>query len=200
MNEVGQADMSKSQQVIVAILSLAVVMVFGCLGSYLLIYMREGETPAVASHADQAPHASAAADEPAPPADGSDYGYRLCLQDVLSGSMALAGDLNIVSSLSTADPQSVCETAEGLDLAGRAAGLRATHENCPEPSDPHLQEARASISSSLSESAEAGQLIQRYCSEGQDTSWLEEAANHTEDASLLWSQGESELEAYYESY
>jgi hypothetical protein len=192
--------MSRTQQVIVTILSLAVVMVFGCLGTYVLIYVRDWRGPLVASRTDPALNASTASDEPAAAADGSDYGYRLCFQDVLSGSTQLAEDLGVVSSLAAADPQAACETVAGLDLAGRAAGLRAVHEGCPEPSDPHLQEARASVNSSLSESAEASQLIQRYCSEGQDASWLEEVANRMESASHLWSEGQKEMEAYYESY
>jgi len=200
MNDVGQADMSRTQQVIVSILSLAVVMVFGCLGSYVLIYMREGQTPIVASRTDEGVEALAVADEPAPPADGSDYGYRLCFQDVLSGSTQLSEDLGLVSSLAVAEPQSVCETTVGLDLVGRASRLGAVHENCPSPSHPRLQAARALVNSSLSESAEASQLIQRYCSEGQDASWLEEAANHMESASHLWAEGHKEMEAYYESY
>jgi hypothetical protein len=200
MNEEGHAGMSRTQQVTVTMLSLAVVMVFGCLGSYVLIYMREGQTPLVASRTDPVWEASIASGEPAAAADASDYGYRLCFQDVLSGSTQLADDLGVVSSLAKTDPQSACDTAAGLDLASRAAGLRAVHENCPEPSDPHLQAARVSVNSSLNESAEASQLIQRYCSEGQDTSRLEEAAKHMEEADHLWSQGELELEAYYESY
>jgi hypothetical protein len=200
MDGVGEAHMSRTQQAIIAVLSLAVVMVFGCLGTYVLVYLRDGRAPVLAMPSDVAQDVSAASGGPASEPDGSDYGYRLCLQDILEGSTQLAEDFAVVSHLAKTDPQAICETVAPPDLEHRAAGLEATHANCPEPSASHLQAARGFIDWSLTESTEASLLIGRYCSGGDDASWLEEAASHIEAASQLRSQGEEEMEAYYESY
>lgn len=200
MDEVGEAHMSRTQQAIIAVLSLAVVMVFGCFGTYVLVYLRDGRAPVLAMPSDVAQDVSTASGEPASAPDGSDYGYRLCLQDILAGSTQLAEDFAVVSDLAKADPQAICETVSPLDLEHRAEGLGTALANCPEPSASHLQAARRFLDSSLTESTEASALIGRHCSEGQDTSWLEEAASHIEAAGQLRSQGVKEMEAYYESY
>jgi hypothetical protein len=191
--------MSRTQQGVIAVLSLAVVIVFGFFGAYALVYLKYGHAPVLATPGDKT---SGVLDTPdaAPAADATDYGYRLCFQDVSAGYTQLAEEFAVVRGLAAEDPQAICETVGSLDLAQRAAGLRAAHGDCPGPSASHLQAARELFDSSLSESIEAGRLMDRYCSEGQVASWLEEAASHIEAADHLWSQGDQEMQAYYESY
>jgi hypothetical protein len=199
MDEVAEARMSRTQQVVIALLSLAVVMIFGCFGAYALIYLKYGHAPLLAMPGDTT-SSVVGTPEAAPAADATDYGYRLCFQDISAGYAQLAEDFALVRGLAAEDPQAVCETASPLNLEQRASGLRAAHGECPEPLASHLQAARELFDSSLSESAEAGVLMGRHCSEGQDASWLEEAASHIEAADHLWSQGDQEMEAYYQSY
>jgi hypothetical protein len=191
--------MSRTQQVVIAMLSLAVVMVFGLFGAYMLVYLTYGHAPVLGMPGDTTSGISDTPDA-APAADATDYGYRLCFQDISTGYTQLAEDFATVCGLAAANPQGVCETVGSLNLEQRAAGLAAAHANCPAPSASHLQAARELFDSSLAESTEAGVLIGRCCSEGQDASWLEEAASHVEAADDLWSQGNQEIQAYYESY
>jgi hypothetical protein len=200
MNEVGEAQMSKTQQAVMAVLSLAVVMVFGCLGTCVLVYLRDGSAALSPAATDQAQGVSAASDAPVSPPNASDYGYRLCFQDVSATHQSLIEDFGLVTSIAMGDSEAVCRTAVGLDLEGRASELKALHEGCPDPSAENLRAARRFVDSSLTEITEAALLIQRYCSEGQNASSLEEAMNHVGEAGLLWAQGDREMEAYYESY
>lgn len=202
-HQLGAGQMSRNQWAITTVLALAVALVFGCFGVYLYTYLTVGVSPDMSAavqpaHMDTDSPAGASAGSPA--VGAADYGYRLCFQDVAAGSTELMEDLDLVASIDTEGPLDVCETLEGLGLQRRAAEMRTCHQDCPAPSDPHLQAARRYLDSGLAETIEAGNCIDRYCADTLNASWLGEASAHLERARQLESLAGQEMRAYYNSY
>ncbi len=194
--------MTRSQWAIITILALATALVFGCFGVYLHAYLTGGtalDSSAPAQVTDVATDSPADALELTPAGSAADYGYRLCFQDVAAGSVELVEDLGLAISRGTDDPLAFCDETARLQLQRRAAELRAAHQNCPVPSDPHLQAARRYLDSGLAESIEASDCIERYCGGAKDVSWLAEANTHLDRARELGALADQEMQAYYTS-
>jgi hypothetical protein len=195
--------MSRNQWAITTMLALAVALVFGCFGVYLYKYLTVGvslDTSAAVQPSHIEAGSPADASEGSPAVSAADYGYRLCFQDIAAGSMELIEDLDLAASVGPEGPLDVCETLGGPTVQRRAAEMRAAHQDCPAPSDPHLQAAQSYIDSGLAESIEAGNCIDRYCADIVNASWLGEASAHLERARQLESLADQEMQAYYSSY
>ncbi len=187
--------MSRNQWMVLAVLTAAVVLTFAFFFTYLWKYgatLTSGPVlPAGTPAETAAPAASVAA---------ADYGYRLCVQDVAEASTELMNDLGTVSSMGTGDSAALCEAAAGLDLQNRAAELRASHGDCPAPSNPDLVTARGYLDSGLEENVQAAELIGRHCAGDSSGDWLAEAIAHVERGAELASLADQAMEAYYTSY
>jgi hypothetical protein len=127
----------------------------------------------------------------------SGYLCRGVLQKHRSGAMQLVEDLGLATSSDADDAGSYCEGVAGLQLQSRAAEMRTAQQNCPEPSDPHLQAARQDLDSGLAENTEAGDCLERYCAASGDADWLGEANSHIGKASELGALADHEMQAYY---
>lgn len=195
--------MSKNQWIVLGALAVAVALTFASLGGYLLTYLASHGV-SLNSTAIQSTHMATEAPAGTPTsltsASTADYGYRLCFQDVTAASIELVQDLGIASSMRNEDPAAFCEVAATLDLQSRAAELKASHQNCPVPTDSDLLAARDYLDSALDENVEAAELIDHYCGGDSGTDWLAEATAHAERGSELTSLAEQEMQAYYASY
>lgn len=201
--------MSRNQWIVIGLLALAVALVFGFLGAYLLMYLRgapETSVPVQPIHiATEAPldtiEPTTTEGPPTPTTalSSADYGYRLCLQDVAAGSMELVEDLGLVASMGTDGQSAVCAAAARLDLQRRVADLRRAHENCPLPLDAHLQAAHSYYDSGLAEYGQAADSIGRHCAGGSDIDLLDEAITHANQGIELTSLAQQEMHAYYAS-
>lgn len=187
--------MSRNQWIVLGALAVAVVLTFAYLLTYLGKYGASLTSRPVQSTA--APAETAA---PAASVTAADYGYRLCVQDVAAASTELVKDLGTVSSMGTDDPAGLCEAAAGLDLQSRAAELRASHRDCPVPSDPDLVTARGYLDSALEENVEAAELIGRHCTGDSSGDWLAEATARAKRGGELASLADEAMQAYYTSY
>ncbi len=187
--------MSRNQWIVLGALAVAVVLTF----AYLLTYLRNYG----ASLTSRPVRSTAAPGETVAPATSvtaADYGYRLCVQDVEAASTELVKDLGTISSMGTDDPAALCEAAAGLDLQNRAAKLRASHRDCPVPSDPDLVTARGYLDSGLEENVEAAEVIGRHCTGDSSGDWLAEAAAHVERGGELVSLADQAMQDYYSAY
>ena len=195
--------MSRTESAIVKLLLLAVVVVFAVwLGLFIDAYPMLLDPLRLASllpPAELGREAPAETLQSMPSGSSADYGYRLCYEDIAAGALVLVDDLGFAGPGGTEDPVASCEEVAGLQLQSRALELRTAHQNCPEPSDPHLQTARQYLHSGLTESSEAGDCLERYCAGSRDSGWLSEASSHVGRASELGALADQEMQAYYGS-
>jgi hypothetical protein len=194
------AYMSRTQWATVAILSAAVVVVFGCLGAYFLVYVTQGvpRWPSVLS--DRSTDSPTDSLEFTAASGEADYGYRLCHQDVAEALTGLLEETAGVISASALDAQASCATAEELGLRARALELKTAHDGCPGPTDAHLQAAQGRLSSSLTEGMEAVADIDNFCAGTREGNWLSESGAHLERAREQETLADEELEAFYGAY
>jgi hypothetical protein len=192
--------MSRTQWATIAVLSVSIVVVFGCLGAYLLVYATQGVPlwPSVLS--DRSTDIPADSLEPTAAPGAADYGYRLCHQDVADALSGLLEDIAGVISASALDAEASCATAEELGLQARALELKTAHDACLGPADAHLQAAQGHLSSSLTEGMEAVADIGNFCAGTGEGNWLSESRAHLERAREHETLAGEELEAFYGSY
>lgn len=194
--------MSRNQWATITLLALAGALVWCWVGAYLntdLMRRITSETSALVQPTHVATAAPADVLVPTPSGSAADYGYRLCFQDVAAGSTDLVENLALSTSNGTDDPSAFCEGVAGLQLQTRAAELEAAHQNCPVPSDPHLQSAWRYLGAGLAESLQASDYIERFCAGSKDASLLGEADTHVDRAEELGTLADQELQAYYTS-
>jgi hypothetical protein len=192
--------MSRTQQSIIAVLSAAVVLVFGCLGSYLLVYATRGVPLWPPAPSDRS--AGIAVDSVEPPASpgATDYGYRLCYQDVAEAWSELLEDTASAIAATASGAEASCATAAELDLQARALELKTAHDGCTGPSDAHLQAAQGHLDSSLTEGMDAVSAIGNFCAGTGEGDWVGESAAHLDRAREQEALANGELEAFYGAY
>jgi hypothetical protein len=192
--------MSTTQWATIAVLSAAVVVVFGCLGAYLLVYATQGVPlwPSVLS--DRSTDIPVDSVEPTAAPGAADYGYRLCHQDVAEALSELLEDIAGVISDGAFDAEASCATVEELGLQARALELKTAHDSCLGPSDAHLQAAQGRLSSSLTEGMEAVADIGNFCAATSESNWLSESRAHLERAREHETLADEELETFYGAY
>jgi len=192
--------MSRNQRLIIAVLSVSVVLVFGCLGSYLLVYAMQGAAPWPSLLTDRSADVPVNSVEPTAGPGAADYGYRLCYQDVAEAWSELLDDTAGVIPASASDAEPSCATLAELDLQARALELKSAHDGCVRPSDAHLQAALGYLGSSLTEGTEAVAAIGNLCAGNRDSDWLSEFRAHLERAREQETLADQELEAFYGAY
>jgi hypothetical protein len=191
--------MTRNQWIILGALAVAVALTF----AYLLRYVashRSFLTSEPAQPVHVVTESPAEISSPATSDSVADYGYRLCFQDVAEPVSQLGKDLAVVLSMPASDPQAPCEMVTELDLQRRTSELKTVHQDCPAPSDSHLQSARRHLDSSLVESAEAVSCIERFCAGSLENDWWGEASAHVERAGEEEGLADQEMEAFYGAY
>jgi hypothetical protein len=191
--------MTRNQWIVLGALAVAVALTFG----YLLTHLgslRASLTSTPLQPIHMATEAPAETSSSATSESAADYGYRLCFQDVAETASQLGEDLAVVTSTAEDDPQASCEMVAELDLPRRAAELKTAHEDCPAPSDAHLQAAQRHLDSSLVESVEAVSCIDRFCAGSRENDWWSQASAHVERAREEGALAGQEMEAFYGAY
>lgn len=191
--------MTRNQWIVLGALAVAVALTF----AYLLTYLASQRaslisTPVQPIH--MATESPAETSSPATSESAADYGYRLCFQDVAEAVSQLGEDLAVVTSTAENDPQACCEMVTELDLQRRTAELKTVHEDCPAPSDAHLQAAQRHLDSSLVQSVEAVSCIDRFCAGSRENDWWSEASTHVERAREEGALADQQMEAFYGAY
>jgi hypothetical protein len=192
--------MSTTQRATIAVLSAAVVVVFGCLGAYFLVYATHGVPPWPSMPTGKSTDMPAEVAEPTAAPGAADYGYRLCHQDVAEPWSELLEDLAGVISADGFDAEASCAMVEELGLQTRALELETAHDSCLGPSDPHLQAAQGRLSSSLAEGIEALADFGNFCAGAGESDLLSESRAHLERAREHDTAADEELEVFYGAY
>jgi hypothetical protein len=192
--------MSTTRRATIAVLSAAVVVVFGCLGAYLLVYATQGVALWQSVPSDGSTDMPVGSVEPTAAPGAADYGYRLCHQDVAEALSGLLEDTAGVISADAFDTEASCTMIEDLGLQARALELKTAHDSCLGPSDARLQAAQGHLSSSLTECAEAVADIASFCAGASQSDWLSESRAHLERAREHETLADEELQAFYEVY
>jgi hypothetical protein len=191
--------MTKVQLMVLGGLAVAVALTFAYLFTSLAS-LRASLTSTPAQPIHMATESPAETSSSATSESAADYGYRLCFQDVAEAAGQLTEDLAVVTSTAENDPQASCEMVTELDLQRRTAELKTAHEDCPVPSDAHLQAAQRHLDSSLVETVEAMSCIDQFCAGSRESDWWGEASTHIERAREERALADQEMEAFYGAY
>ena len=192
--------MSKNQRLVIAALALAVAIVLGCFGGYLLTYVAGGSTyqtlaPVQATETPTEYPTDTPTVVPSPTADKVhvDFEYEVCAKAVLCSWKAITD--YILTSAKTSGAGSWCQ--DQPDYYSLATGLESYHFSCPDPQYGPWLEVQRNLDLAVGYQVLAIMALGSYCAEdGTNPYWMLQALDHLEEATPYAEQADKLLHRY----